>query len=77
MDCGGGITSLFIKKIFQDIGCELLVINDKPGVFTRDLDPGTDKLDKLRQEIKDKKYDIGFAFDCDGDRLVIVDNNGN
>lgn len=77
LDCGGGITSLFIKKIFQNIGCELLVINDKPGVFTRDLDPGTDKLDKLRQEIKDRKYDIGFAFDCDGDRVVIVDNNGN
>ena len=77
LDCGGGITSLFIKKIFQNIGCELLVINDKPGVFTRDLDPGTDKLDKLRQEIKDKEYDIGFAFDCDGDRLVIVDKNGN
>ena len=46
------------------------MINGTPGKSTRGPDPTNDKLSGLVQA--SKKAEIGFAFDLDGDRLVIV-----
>jgi len=46
------------------------------GVFSRKVDPVADELVALRRLVMETKCDIGLAFDCDGDRLVIVDDQG-
>ena len=51
-------------------------LNDSYGVFSRRVDPVADDLALLRKGVKDRGRDIGRAFDCDGDRLVIVDAGG-
>ena len=39
-------------------------------------DPTSDYLKGISHLITGNKLDIGFAFDLDGDRLVVVDNKG-
>jgi len=39
--------------------------------------PNADNIDKLKENIKTQNADIGFALDADGDRLAVVDKNGN
>jgi phosphomannomutase len=57
-------------QLLRKLGCKVSVINGTPGKSTRGPDPTNDKLSGLVQA--SKKVEIGFAFDLDGDRLVIV-----
>jgi len=76
LDLGGGSGSLFIPKLFKEIGCKVLTLNDSPGIFSRTIDPVEDKLNNLSESVVVNGSDVGFAFDCDADRVVIVDEKG-
>jgi len=76
LDLGGGAAIEHAVPVLRKLGCEVLSINDTPGVFNRRIDPIADELGALRRMVKGKGYDLGLAFDCDGDRLVIVDGSG-
>jgi len=68
VDVGGGAASFVAPQLLRKIGCRVDVINQNTS--SRGPDPTADKLTKLVSN--SKKYDIGFAFDLDGDRLVVV-----
>lgn len=68
VDVGGGAASIVAPQLLRKIGCRVDVINQNTS--SRGPDPTADKLAKLVSN--SKKYDIGFAFDLDGDRLVVV-----
>ena len=70
IDIGGGAAFEVAPQLLEKIGCKTSVINKIPGKSNRGPDPTNDKLSGLVQA--SKKADIGFAFDLDGDRLVIV-----
>jgi phosphomannomutase len=72
IDIGGGAAFEVVPQLLKKVGCKVSVINGTPGKSTRGPDPTNDKLSGLVQA--SKKTDIGFAFDLDGDRLVIVKN---
>ncbi len=76
MDFGGGAAISQSAQILKRLGCRVLTINDASGVFNRKVDPVADELPVLRKLVKERSCDIGLAFDCDGDRLVIVDSGG-
>lgn len=76
LDLGGGAAIFHAPRILRELGCQVFTINDTPGVFTRTIDPVADDLALLQKVVRQKACDIGLAFDCDGDRLVIVDNEG-
>ena len=76
LDLGGGAAISHAVPLLGRLGCEVSSINDAPGVFSRRIDPVADDLELLRKVVKQKGCDVGFAFDCDGDRLVIVDSAG-
>ncbi len=69
VDIGGGAAKFVAPSLLEKIGCKVHVINSEPENSSRGPDPTSDDLDDLRT---DTKNDIGFAFDLDGDRLVIV-----
>ena len=69
VDIGGGAAKFVAPSLLEKIGCKVQVINSEPENSSRGPDPTSDDLDDLRA---DTKNDIGFAFDLDGDRLVIV-----
>ena len=69
VDVGGGAAAGVAPRLYEKIGCSVSVINPEPR--SRGPDPTTDGLDGL-VSLSRTKDSIGFAFDLDGDRLVIV-----
>ena len=76
LDLGGGAAISHATPLLRRLGCDVTSMNDSYGVFARGVDPVTDDLELLRKTVKQKRCDIGLGFDCDGDRLVIVDSSG-
>jgi len=72
VDIGGGAASGFAPELLEKIGCNVTTINEKLEGCTRGPDPTSDNLSEL--VVASNKKDIGFAFDLDGDRLVVVRN---
>ena len=76
LDPGGGAAISHSLKLLRRLGCSVVSLNDAYGVFNRRVDPVADDLQLLRKVVKARGCDIGLGFDCDGDRLVIVDSDG-
>ncbi len=76
VDLGGGAAVSHAVQLLRRLGCEVSSVNDSYGVFNRRVDPVADDLELLRRVVKQKGCGIGFGFDCDADRLVIVDSTG-
>jgi phosphomannomutase len=74
LDLGGGAAIPHAVPILRRLGCEILPINDSMGIFNRRIDPMADDL--LKALVRAEKCDIGLGFDCDGDRLCVVDDKG-
>ena len=70
LDIGGGAAKNVAKEVLEKIGCEVKTLNDIKS--NRGPDPTTDNLTNLISECNQDK--IGFAYDLDGDRVVIVTN---
>ena len=76
MDLGGGAACIFVKDIFIKLGCRVYTINDSPGTFNRIINPTEDPLESLSKLIVENECNVGFAFDADVDRLVILNERG-
>jgi len=76
IDVNGGAAVYHAPAILEKLDCQLSVLGGTPGLFSRMVDPTSDGLQLLSQTVKEKCADVGFAFDCDGDRLVLVDADG-
>jgi len=72
VDIGGGAARDFAPKLLEELGCSVQVINPELDGCSRGPDPTSDNLTDLVSASASK--DIGFAFDLDGDRLVVVKN---
>jgi len=72
VDIGGGAAKGFAPELLEKIGCNVKTINENLEGCTRGPDPTYDKLSDLVAASNNKE--IGFAFDLDGDRLVVVRN---
>jgi len=71
LDIGGGAAKDIATKLLTGIGCKVTTINDEITGCSRGPDPTSDKLTELIKKTKD----IGFAFDLDSDRVILVMNN--
>ncbi|MFL2932556.1 MAG: hypothetical protein ACJZ58_00165 [Nitrososphaerales archaeon] len=76
MDLGGGAACEFVKELFIKLGISVYTINDTSGSFNRIIDPTEDSLKSLSKLIVDNACNVGFAFDADVDRLVILNEKG-
>jgi len=70
IDIGGGAAKEFAPNLLRQLGCKVKVINEDLDNCSRGPDPTTDNLSDLVAATSEKG--IGFAFDLDGDRLVVV-----
>ncbi|HZE78437.1 MAG TPA: hypothetical protein VE089_07805 [Nitrososphaeraceae archaeon] len=76
LDPGGGAASGYVDQLFEKLGHKFYCINDINGSSSRGPDPTADSLSELCMLVKTSQLDFGFAFDLDGDRLVVVNNKG-
>ena len=78
IDLGNGATCLTAPLVFRLCGHEVHSLNLAPdGKFPgRGPEPNPESLRSLAEMIRKNSLDIGFAYDGDGDRLAILDENG-
>ena len=77
LDCGNGATYDIAPNIFWELGHNVVSINNKPNGKNINYNCGAVNVDSLCKKVVEEKADIGFAFDGDGDRLIVVDDKGN
>jgi phosphoglucosamine mutase len=77
LDCSNGATYKIAPKIFSEMGADTDVLFAKPNGKNINDHCGSQHTAPLQRHVIEKKADIGFAFDGDGDRLIAVDELGN
>jgi phosphoglucosamine mutase len=76
LDCANGATYRAAPEIFRRLGAEVDVLADAPDGRNINEGCGSTHIDQLADRVKDGRYDLGFAFDGDGDRVLAVDHDG-
>ncbi len=74
LDCANGATYRAAPEIFRRLGAEVDVIADGPDGRNINDGCGSTHLDQVVS--KAAGYDVAFAFDGDGDRVLAVDRDG-
>ena len=77
LDCANGSTWMIAKSVFDALGADTYVINNKPDGLNINMDCGSTHIDGLRRFVVENGLDVGFAFDGDADRCLAVDEKGN
>ena len=77
LDCANGAAYKVAPMIFWELGADVIVIGDKPNGRNINQDCGSTKTKAFRKKVIDENADLGIAFDGDGDRLAIIDENGD
>ncbi len=74
--CYGSATTC-AKKIFQNLGADVRVINNTKNGLKINMNCGSTNLEPLKKALRESPADLGFSFDGDADRVVAVDSKGN
>jgi len=80
VDCGNGVSGNLAPQLYRALGHDVVELYcDIDGDFpNHHPDPSQPQnLQDMIARVKEEKADLGFAFDGDGDRLGVVDNEGN
>jgi phosphomannomutase/phosphoglucomutase len=80
IDSGNGAAGFVAPELFKRMGCNVIELySEVDGNFpNHHPDPGKlENLEDIISEVKNKKADIGFAFDGDGDRVGLITNSGD
>jgi phosphomannomutase/phosphoglucomutase len=77
-DCGGGAASAIVPTLLKTVGVKSKLLFCTPdGRFQNRLpEPKAENLAQLITTVKDKKADVGMAWDGDADRMVLVTETG-
>jgi len=76
LDCANGSYFYILPQVFKDLGADVVVINNKPTGYNINQDCGSQHTEQLSQTVKDVQAHFGIAVDGDGDRIILVDDNG-
>ena len=76
LDCSNGSASSIAKSVFDALGAKTYVINDEPDGTNINRNCGSTHIEVLQEYVKEKKLDVGFAYDGDADRCLAVDEEG-
>ncbi len=76
LDCANGATYKIAPIIFQNLGAQIIAINTTPNGKNINENCGSLHIEQLTKNVIENKYDFGFAFDGDGDRVIAVDKYG-
>ncbi len=76
LDPSGGAACGYASELFKLLGQKCYSVNDVETISSRTPDPTSDDLLELCELVRANNLDFGFAFDMDGDRLVVIDKNG-
>ncbi len=76
IDCAHGATYQVAPSIFSELGAEVIEVGVTPNGFNINDGCGSTHPKLLADIVVQEKADVGIALDGDGDRLIMVDNQG-
>ncbi|CDA16272.1 phosphoglucosamine mutase [Clostridium sp. CAG:571] len=77
VDTANGATSVVAEKVFEKLGIKHHIINNNPDGININDNCGSTHLEGLKKFVVENKCSLGVAYDGDGDRCLLVDENGN
>jgi phosphoglucosamine mutase len=76
VDCANGAYAGLAPQAFERCGAEVHAIGNEPDGTNINVGCGATDLALLQQTVRDGGFDLGIAFDGDGDRMLAVDETG-
>ncbi len=76
VDCANGAYSGIAPKAFELLGAHVTAIGSEPDGTNINVGCGATDLSLLRRTVRAGEFDLGVAFDGDGDRMLAVDASG-
>jgi phosphoglucosamine mutase len=77
VDCANGAYSGIAPLAFTELGADVETIGNEPDGSNINVGCGATDLAALQERVTDGGFDLGIAFDGDGDRMLAVDERGN
>ncbi|WP_263081948.1 phosphoglucosamine mutase [Endozoicomonas sp. Mp262] len=76
VDAGHGATYQVGAAVFRELGAEVIALGCEPDGLNINKGCGSTCPDLLAEKVRETDADLGIAFDGDGDRVIMVDNQG-
>jgi phosphoglucosamine mutase len=77
IDCANGSTYSIAPRVFSELGADVVAICNAPNGININEKCGTTDTTLLAETVIKEKADLGIAIDGDGDRLIMIDDQGN
>tara|TARA_Y100001970_G_scaffold94184_1_gene118750 strand:+ start:16985 stop:18301 length:1317 start_codon:yes stop_codon:yes gene_type:complete len=77
LDCANGACYKVSPSILRELGAEVISIGTKPDGYNINHECGSTHPERVQEEVIKQRADFGIALDGDGDRVVLIDRNGN
>ncbi|MCU7914566.1 MAG: phosphoglucosamine mutase [Candidatus Thiodiazotropha sp. (ex Gloverina cf. vestifex)] len=77
VDCSNGATYNIAPYVFDEMGADVIAIGNEPNGFNINDGVGSTYPEYLKKAVLEHGADLGVALDGDGDRLIMVDDQGN
>jgi phosphoglucosamine mutase len=77
VDCAHGAGYHVAPPVFHELGAEVIAVGNEPNGLNINAGVGSTHPDHLRRAVLEHRADLGIALDGDGDRLLVVDGEGN
>lgn len=76
LDCAHGATYWIAPRVFEELGADVVTLGASPDGLNINEKCGSTHPKALQQAVIEQRADVGIAFDGDGDRVVMVDAEG-
>ena len=76
VDCANGATYHIAPHVFDELGAEVIPIGVNPDGLNINEGVGSTSPELLQETVLATEADMGIGLDGDGDRVVMVDNQG-
>ncbi len=76
VDCANGAYAGLAPQAFEQLGAQVTAIGNEPNGTNINVDCGATDLRALAEVVRRDGFDLGVAFDGDGDRMLAVDERG-
>ena len=76
IDCANGATTTIAPRLFRDLGFDVATVGVAPDGRNINLQCGSTAPELLAKTVVQGGYELGIAFDGDGDRAIFVDGKG-
>ena len=77
LDCANGACYKVSPSVLRELGAEVICIGTDPDGYNINHECGSTYPERAQDEVIKQRADFGIALDGDGDRVVLIDRDGN